>query len=82
MTRLKRLVGQIAAWLTGPIANTTIGGGFMAAPIGKFLEAGIKIGLGTDNGGGFSSSILDAIRQAIMVSNARHSMTGEPDLSV
>ncbi|KAK5557783.1 hypothetical protein LTR46_003961 [Exophiala xenobiotica] len=65
-----------------PIANTTVGGGFMAAPIGKFLEKGIKVGLGTDSGGGFSSSILDAIRQATIVSNARHLMTGEPALSV
>lgn len=65
-----------------PIANTTVGGGFMAAPVGKFLEAGIKVGLGTDNGGGFSSSILDAIRQAIIVSNARQVMTGETALSV
>ncbi|ETN45016.1 guanine deaminase [Cyphellophora europaea CBS 101466] len=65
-----------------PIANSTVGGGFMAAPVSKFLEAGIKVGLGTDNGGGFSSSILDAIRQAIIVSNARHLMTGEPPLSV
>ena len=54
----------------------------MAAPIGKFLEKGIKVGLGTDSGGGFSSSILDVIRQAIIVSNARHLMTGEPALSV
>ena len=65
-----------------PIANTTVGGGFMAAPIGKFLEKGIKVGLGTDSGGGFSSSILDTIRQAVIVSNARHLMTGEPALSV
>ncbi|KIV89441.1 guanine deaminase [Exophiala mesophila] len=65
-----------------PIANTTVGGGFMAAPIHRFLKAGIKVGLGTDNGGGFSSSILDAIRQAIIVSNARQLMHGDPSLSV
>ncbi|KAK5065262.1 hypothetical protein LTR84_001100 [Exophiala bonariae] len=61
-----------------PIANTTVGGGFMAAPIRKLLNKGIKVGLGTDSGGGFSSSILDAIRQAIIVSNARQVMTSEP----
>ncbi|KAL6253307.1 hypothetical protein RBB50_001030 [Rhinocladiella similis] len=65
-----------------PIANTTVGGGFMAAPIGRFLEKGIKVGLGTDSGGGFSSSILDAMRQAVIVSNARQAINGEPALSV
>jgi len=58
-----------------PIANTTVGGGFMAAPIRAFLNRGIKVGLGTDSGGGFSSSILDAIRQAFIVGNARHWIT-------
>lgn len=65
-----------------PVSNTTVGGGFMAAPIAKFLEKGINVGLGTDSGGGFSSSILDTIRQAIIVSNARQVMTGESALSV
>jgi len=66
-----------------PIANTTVGGGFMAAPIRDFLRQGItKIGLGTDSGGGFSSSILDAMRQAFIVSNAREKMTGGEDQSL
>lgn len=65
-----------------PIANTTVGGGFMAAPIHRFLKAGINVGLGTDSGGGFSSSILDAIRQAIIVSNARQLIHGDPALSI
>lgn len=65
-----------------PVSNTTVGGGFMAAPISKFLAKGINVGLGTDSGGGFSSSILDAIRQAVIVSNARQAMTGESPLSV
>lgn len=60
-----------------PISNTTVGGGFMAAPIRTFLDRGINVGLGTDNGGGFSSSMLDTIRQAIIVSNARELMNGE-----
>lgn len=54
-----------------PIANTTIGGGFMAAPIRRFLNNNVNVGLGTDSGGGFSSSILDAMRQGLIVSNAR-----------
>ncbi|KIW19242.1 guanine deaminase [Exophiala spinifera] len=65
-----------------PVSNTTVGGGFMAAPIGRFLEKGIKVGLGTDSGGGFSSSILDAMRQAVIVSNARQAINGEPALSI
>ena len=66
-----------------PISNVTVGGGFMAAPIRRFLQEGIKVGLGTDSGGGFSSSILDAMRQAFIVSNARELMTDgkEPSLT-
>ncbi|KAI2780334.1 guanine deaminase [Daldinia loculata] len=59
-----------------PISNMTVGGGFMAAPVREFLRRGIKVGLGTDSGGGFSSSILDAMRQALVASNAREVMSG------
>lgn len=59
-----------------PIANMTVGGGFMVAPISDFLRRGIKVGLGTDSGGGFSSSMLDSIRQAIIASNAREVLSG------
>ncbi|QSZ33648.1 hypothetical protein DSL72_005216 [Monilinia vaccinii-corymbosi] len=67
-----------------PISNTTVGGGFMAAPIREYLRRGIKVGLGTDSGGGFSSSILDAMRQAFIVSNAKHFLTkgADPRLSL
>lgn len=54
-----------------PVSNMTIGGGFMTAPVREFLRRGIKVGLGTDSGGGFSSSVLDAMRQALVASNAR-----------
>ncbi|KAK7946317.1 uncharacterized protein PG986_010638 [Apiospora aurea] len=54
-----------------PVSNMTVGGGFMAAPVRAFLGRGIPVGLGTDSGGGFSSSMLDAMRQAIVASNAR-----------
>jgi guanine deaminase len=54
-----------------PIANMTVGGGFMVAPVADFLRNGIKVGLGTDSGGGFASGMLDSIRQAIIASNAR-----------
>jgi guanine deaminase len=81
MGRLKSLECGVAHC---PIANTTVGGGFMAAPIREFLRRGIKVGLGTDSGGGFSSSILDAMRQAFIVSNAREMLTKgqDPTLSV
>ncbi|KAJ0162871.1 Guanine deaminase [Colletotrichum tanaceti] len=62
-----------------PISNMTVGGGFMAAPIRRFLDRGIKVGLGTDSGGGFSSSMLDSIRQAVIASNAREVMSGGKD---
>ncbi|KAL1849393.1 hypothetical protein Daus18300_013275 [Diaporthe australafricana] len=58
-----------------PVSNMTVGGGFMAAPVREFLRRGINIGLGTDSGGGFSSSILDAMRQALVASNAREAMS-------
>jgi guanine deaminase len=59
-----------------PISNVTVGGGFMAAPLRKLLSAGMtKIGLGTDSGGGFSCSILEAMRQAIIVGNAREMLS-------
>ncbi|KAK5243223.1 hypothetical protein LTS06_010961 [Exophiala xenobiotica] len=40
---------------------------------------GIKVGLGTDSGGGFSSSILDATRQAFITSLGRELMTDGKD---
>ncbi|KAI1864035.1 uncharacterized protein JN550_009055 [Neoarthrinium moseri] len=68
MDRLKSLECGVAHC---PISNMTVGGGFMASPIRQFLGRGIKVGLGTDSGGGYSSSILDAMRQALVASNAR-----------
>ncbi|KAI8163440.1 Guanine deaminase [Colletotrichum sp. SAR 10_70] len=62
-----------------PISNMTVGGGFMAASIRQFLTRGIKVGLGTDSGGGFSSSMLDSIRQAVIASNAREAMSDGKD---
>lgn len=62
-----------------PISNMTIGGGFMAAPVREFLRRDISVGLGTDSGGGFSSSILDAMRQALVASNAREVLSKGKD---
>ncbi|KAK6063412.1 hypothetical protein SCUP234_07216 [Seiridium cupressi] len=76
MNRLKELDCGVAHC---PVSNMTVGGGFMAAPIRHFLRRGIKVGLGTDSGGGFSASILDAMRQALVASNAREVMSQGQD---
>ncbi|KAF2083530.1 guanine deaminase [Saccharata proteae CBS 121410] len=75
LERLKELNCGIAHC---PISNTTVGG-FMAAPIREYLRQGLKVGLGTDSGGGYSSSILDAMRQAFVVSKAREVATDGED---
>ncbi|KAJ5554727.1 hypothetical protein N7461_003197 [Penicillium sp. DV-2018c] len=66
-----------------PIANTTMQE-FMVAPVREYLRRGIKVGLGTDSGGGHSSSILDAMKQAFIVSNAQRMLTKgrDPPLSL
>jgi guanine deaminase len=66
-----------------PIANTTMQE-FMIAPVREYLRRGIKVGLGTDSGGGYSSSILDAMKQAFIVSNAQQTKTEgrDPALSL
>lgn len=62
-----------------PTANMTVGGGFMTAPIRDFLRRGIKVGLGTDSGGGYSTSMLNAMRHALIASFAKEASTGGTD---
>ncbi len=76
MDRLKALGCGVAHC---PVSNMTVGGGFMAAPVREFMRRGIKVGLGTDSGGGFSSSILDAMRQAMIASHAREVISAGQD---
>ena len=64
-----------------PVSNTT-GGEWGAAPIRRYIDLGIKVGLGTDNGGGFSCSILEAIRQALITSAGRSTMTAHKDAPI
>ncbi|EXJ90192.1 guanine deaminase [Capronia coronata CBS 617.96] len=64
-----------------PVSNTT-GGMFGMAPIREYLRRGIKVSLGTDSGGGYSSSIIDAMRQAFVVSVARETLCGGKDTSL
>lgn len=49
-----------------PASNSAITSG--TAKVRKLLEKGIEVGLGTDMSGGYSPSILEAIRQALLVS--------------
>lgn len=65
-----------------PIANMTVGGGFMAAPVRDFLKRGIKVGLGTDSGGGWASQMLAVVRQAMIASNAREVMSQGKDQGI
>jgi guanine deaminase len=43
----------------------------MVAPVRDFLRRGLKVGLGTDSGGGWASQMLSVIRQALIASNAQ-----------
>lgn len=49
-----------------PASNSALGSGF--CPVRKLLETGIDVSLGTDVSGGYSTSILDCVRQACLVS--------------
>ncbi|KAL4919170.1 hypothetical protein BDW62DRAFT_46185 [Aspergillus aurantiobrunneus] len=62
-----------------PIANMTVGGGFMVSPVRDFLQRGIKVGLGTDSGGGWASHMLAVMRQAMIASNAREVLSEGKD---
>jgi guanine deaminase len=58
-----------------PVSNSSITSG--TAKIRWLLEKGIEVGLGTDMSGGYSPSILEAVRQASLVS--RHVAMGGDD---
>ncbi|ETN38143.1 guanine deaminase [Cyphellophora europaea CBS 101466] len=49
-----------------PASNSALGSGF--CPVRDLLDRGIDVGLGTDVSGGYHPSILDAARQACLVS--------------
>lgn len=52
-----------------PQSNTNIASGI--APVRRYLDMGMRIGLGTDVAGGFSASILRAMSDCIQVSKLR-----------
>ena len=49
-----------------PASNSALGSGI--CPVRTFLDEGLTVGLGTDVSGGYSPSILEAVRQACLVS--------------
>jgi len=49
-----------------PASNSALGSGF--CPVRDMLDKGIEVGLGTDVSGGYSPSVLEAVRQACLVS--------------
>lgn len=49
-----------------PASNNALGSGF--CQVRDMLDEGVEVGLGTDVSGGYSTSILDAVRNACMVS--------------
>eukprot|EP01127_Copromyxa_protea_P005380 TRINITY_DN1531_c0_g1_i1.p1 TRINITY_DN1531_c0_g1~~TRINITY_DN1531_c0_g1_i1.p1 ORF type:complete len:386 (-),score=89.02 TRINITY_DN1531_c0_g1_i1:346-1503(-) len=60
-----------------PLSNSTLGSGFLC--VRDLVEAGIKVGLGSDVSGGYSPSMLSAIRNA-MVAGAVHNVYGDKKL--
>ncbi|RHZ61280.1 hypothetical protein CDV55_101804 [Aspergillus turcosus] len=66
-----------------PVSNTSMDA-FMVAPVREYLRRGIKVGLGTDSGGGYSISMLEVMKIAFVVSTARATETrgADPALSV
>jgi len=75
-------IGRLKAQDVGvahcPVSTTT-GGEWGAAPIRKYLDLGLNVGLGTDSGGGFSSSILDSAKQAFITSLGIEMLTNGKD---
>jgi guanine deaminase len=57
-----------------PQSNTNLSSGI--APVRRFLEAGVQVGLGTDVAGGAHSSIFRAMVDAIQVSKLRRPLLG------
>lgn len=60
-----------------PISNVYFGNGVMATKV--MLKEGMKVGMGTDISGGYSPSIYDNIRQAVMSSQIRQDGVSSTD---
>ncbi|KAG5644224.1 hypothetical protein DXG03_008819 [Asterophora parasitica] len=62
-----------------PTSNFNLSSG--VAPIGVYLDRGIKVGLGTDVSGGFSPSILNSVQHASIASKILALQAGSPGAS-
>jgi guanine deaminase len=62
-----------------PQSNANLSSGI--APVRRFINAGVPVGLGSDIAGGANSSIFRAMADAIQVSKLRRSMLGVPKAS-
>ncbi|KAL4867621.1 hypothetical protein BDV12DRAFT_198041 [Aspergillus spectabilis] len=60
-----------------PASNSALGSGL--APVRDLLDNGITVGLGTDVSGGYSSSILEAVRGGCLVSRLLRHSKSTPD---
>jgi guanine deaminase len=60
-----------------PNSNMSLQTGIM--PCRRYLDRGVKVGLGTDVAGGFSSSIMDSMRACIGVSKVYRSTVNPSD---
>jgi len=65
-SELKLIADRGATISHCPCSNSSLASG--AAPIRRLLDYGIPVGLGTDVSGGYSASILEAAREAVLVS--------------
>ncbi|WP_251546118.1 guanine deaminase [Limosilactobacillus caecicola] len=63
-----------------PISNVYFGSGIM--PVKTLLHDQIKVGLGTDISGGYSPSLYDNLRQAVMSSQIRQDGVGPESAGV
>jgi guanine deaminase len=73
---LDRLVETDTRVAHCPASNLFLASGVM--PLARYLEAGLRIGLGSDVAGGPDASIFSVMRVGAYAQNARRTLAGEP----